>query len=109
MAGRTTREIMDNLMELADEMGFDGVKILLEELDIAIKNELRDAAMENAHLPAVCLKRPITRNCDRFDSGDVKKDAQAALEAYLDSGVCGYRAVAEWFLSPVKENGHGGV
>lgn len=45
------------------------------------------------------------RNCDRFNSGDVKKDAQAALEAYLAEGVAGYRAVAEWLLSPVTEGG----
>lgn len=49
----------------------------------------------------------VKRNCDRFNSGDVKKDAQDALEAYLESGCCGYRAVAEYLLSPVKEKSNG--
>lgn len=59
------------------------------------------------------LKRRINagemkRNCDRFNTGDVEKDAQDALEAYLNSGVCGYRAIARWFLSPIerKSDGH---
>lgn len=51
---------------------------------------------------AAALTKP-PRNCDRFNSGDVKKDAQAALEAYLAEGVAGYRAVAEWLLSPVTK------
>lgn len=42
------------------------------------------------------------RNCDRFNTGDVEKDANDALEAYLASGVCGYRPVAGWMLSPVS-------
>ena len=42
------------------------------------------------------------RNCDRFNTGNVEKDANDALEAYLASGVCGYRAVAGWMLSPIN-------
>ena len=49
----------------------------------------------------------VKRNCDRFNSGDVKKDAQDALEAYLESGCCGYRAVAEYLLSPIERKSHG--
>lgn len=39
------------------------------------------------------------RNCDRFNSGDVKRDAQAAMEAMLDEGVAGIRSMAEYLLS----------
>ena len=43
------------------------------------------------------------RNCDRFNSGDPEKDADDALHAYLDEGVAGFRAVARYLLSPIKE------
>ena len=43
------------------------------------------------------------RNCDRFNSGDPDKDADDALHAYLDEGVAGFRAVARYLLSPMKE------
>ena len=43
------------------------------------------------------------RNCDRFNSGDPDKDADDALHAYLDEGVAGFRAVARYLLSPIKE------
>ena len=43
------------------------------------------------------------RNCDRFNTGDVKMDAQHAMEAILEEGVAGYRGIAEYLLSPVKE------
>ena len=43
------------------------------------------------------------RNCDRFNTGDVKMDAQHAMEAILKEGVAGYRGIAEYLLSPVKE------
>lgn len=49
------------------------------------------------------------RNCDRFDTGDVEKDANDALRAYLASGVCGYRAVAGWMLSPIDGKGRSAV
>lgn len=41
------------------------------------------------------------RNCDRFDSGDPDKDAEAALHAYVHDGVAGFRSVARYLLSPV--------
>lgn len=47
------------------------------------------------------LAEPI-RNCDRFNTGDVKQDAQDAMEAILDEGVAGYRGIAEYLLSPVR-------
>jgi hypothetical protein len=56
-----------------------------------IANEIRDV-----------LKIP-PRNCDRFNTGDVKMDAQHAMEAILKEGVAGYRGIAEYLLSPVKE------
>lgn len=43
------------------------------------------------------------RNCDRFNTGDVKKDAQAAMEAILAEGVAGYRGIAEYLLSPATD------
>ena len=43
------------------------------------------------------------RNCYRFNSGDPEKDADDALHAYLDEGVAGFRAVAMYLLSPIKE------
>ena len=57
--------------------------------------------------PLICvvesaLEKP-PRNCDRFNTGDVKMDAQHAMEAILDEGVAGYRGIAEYLLSPVKE------
>lgn len=55
---------------------------------------------------AAALTAP-PRNCDRFNSGDVKKDAQAALEAYLAEGITGDRAIAEWMLSPITKGGSG--
>lgn len=42
------------------------------------------------------------RNCDRFNSGDVNRDAQAAMEAMLDEGVAGIRSIAEYLLAPAK-------
>ena len=42
------------------------------------------------------------RNCDRFNTGDVKRDAQDAMEAILHEGVAGYRGIAEYLLSPVR-------
>lgn len=41
------------------------------------------------------------RNCDRFNTGDLKRDAQDAMKAMLDEGVAGYRGMAEYLLSPV--------
>lgn len=57
--------------------------------------------------PLICvvesaLEKP-PRNCDRFNTGDVKMDAQHAMEAILKEGVAGYRGIAEYLLSPVKE------
>ena len=46
------------------------------------------------------LSKP-PRNCDRFNTGDVKQDAQDAMEAILDEGVAGFRGIAEYLLSPV--------
>lgn len=43
------------------------------------------------------------RNCDRFNSGDPEKDADDALHAYLDEGVAGFKGVASYLLSPIKE------
>lgn len=43
------------------------------------------------------------RNCDRFNTGDLEKDAQDAMEAMLDEGVAGYRTMAKFLLSPVTE------
>ena len=47
------------------------------------------------------------RNCDRFCSGDVAKDADEALRTMLDEmrddGDFGFRGVANYLLSPVKE------
>ena len=42
------------------------------------------------------------RNCDRFHTGDVKKDAQAAMKAILAEGVAGCRGIAEYLLSPQR-------
>ena len=48
------------------------------------------------------------RNCDRFNTGDVEKDADAALRAMLDEmksdGNFGYRGVASYLLSPAKSD-----
>lgn len=43
------------------------------------------------------------RNCDRFNSGDVNRDAQTAMEAMLDEGVAGIRSMAEYLLASAKE------
>ena len=48
------------------------------------------------------------RNCDRFNTGDVEQDADAALRAMLDEmkadGNFGYRGVASYLLSPAKSD-----
>lgn len=46
-------------------------------------------------------ERKHKRNCDRFNTGDLKRDAQDAMEAMLDEGVAGFRSMAEYLLSPV--------
>lgn len=43
------------------------------------------------------------RNCDRFNTGDLEKDAQDAMEAMLDEGVTGYRTMAKYLLSPATK------
>lgn len=52
------------------------------------------------------------RNCDMFNSGDVKKDANDALVAMLDKmksdGNFGYRGTAEYLLSPITPCNAGG-
>ena len=58
---------------------------------------IRESAFEKV---LEALKEPL-RNCDRFNTGDVKKDAQDAMEAILAEGVAGYRGIAEYLLSPV--------
>lgn len=60
---------------------------------------IRESAFEKV---LEALKEPL-RNCDRFNSGDVKKDAQDAMEAILAEGVAGYRGIAEYLLSPAAE------
>ena len=55
-------------------------------------------------LTSAALSAP-PRNCDRFNTGDLKRDAQDAMEAMLDEGVAGYRGIAEYLLSPVARNG----
>lgn len=49
---------------------------------------------------SAALSKP-PRNCDRFNTGDVKQDAQDAMKAILDEGVAGFRGIAEYLLSPV--------
>jgi hypothetical protein len=59
-----------------------------------------ELVMENVDLRLQLEKK---RNCDRFNSRDPEKDADDALHAYLDEGVAGFRAVARYLLSPIKE------
>lgn len=47
------------------------------------------------------------RNCDRFATGDLERDAQDAMEAMLDEGVAGYRSMAQYLLSPVHKEKNG--
>ena len=49
------------------------------------------------------------RNCDRFATGDLERDAQDAMEAMLDEGVAGYRSMAKYLLSPVHKEQEGGA
>lgn len=45
----------------------------------------------------------LPRNCDRFNTGDVVKDADDALHAILEEGAIGFRSVAQYLLSPAGE------
>ena len=56
------------------------------------------AALRNIVSAALSAPR---RNCDRFNTGDLKRDAHDAMEAMLDEGVAGYRGIAEYLLSPI--------
>lgn len=76
---------------------------------------LNKSLMDDCKIPRKELERIIggiekamrvqKRNCDRFATGDVVKDADDALHAILDEGVAGYRSIAEYLLSPANEVG----
>lgn len=65
---------------------------------------LAERMAEIALLAGYALKRPM-RNCDRFDTGDVKADAKCAMEAILNDEVSVTKSIggiAEYLLSPVE-------
>lgn len=70
----------------------------------------RSKGKENKTFFVVFFKESDTprRNCDRFNTGDVKQDAQDAMMAILDEGVAGYRGIAEYLLSPTRTKQEGG-
>lgn len=73
----------------------------------AIDNDIYGGGILQAIIEAIrdgkkALLTP-PRNCDRFNSGDKKKDAQDAMMALLDEGVAGYRGIAEWLLDTAQE------
>lgn len=84
-------EKLDDLDGIAEHAGK-----VLRETDLVECEIVR----ENVDLRLQLEKK---RNCDRFNSGDPEKDADDALHAYLDEGVAGFRAVARYLLSPIKE------
>ena len=49
------------------------------------------------------------RNCDRFDTGDVDKDADDAMRSMLEEmksdGNFGFRGIASYLLSPCQKKG----
>ena len=49
------------------------------------------------------------RNCDRFNTGDVDKDADDAMRSMLeeieDDGNFGFRGIASYLLSPCQKKG----
>jgi len=73
-----------------------------EEIINFIYVNLRARVLNALRRTKEALEKP-PRNCDRFNTGDVKMDAQHAMEAILEEGVAGYRGIAEYLLSPVKE------
>lgn len=64
-------------------------------------NEAISRAVFDLHKAGEKKKSKPSRNCDRFNTGDLKRDAQDAMEAMLDEGVAGFRGMAEYLLSPV--------
>ena len=55
----------------------------------------------NERIDAALTASP--RNCDRFNTGNVVKDADDALHAILEEGAIGFRSVAQYLLSPAGE------
>ena len=74
-----------------------------EEIINFIYGSLRARVVNALERTKEALLEKHPRNCDRFNTGDVKMDAQHAMEAILKEGVAGYRGIAEYLLSPVKE------
>ena len=65
----------------------------------------KEAAQAMTEEPQEPQKPPV-RNCDRFNTGDVPKDADDAMRAMLEEmrsdGNFGFRGVASYLLSPVS-------
>lgn len=95
------REAIKALLDVMYDLGID-------EETVAIASESTNCHM-NSHKILETIRNAKSalaeppRNCDRFDTGDVKMDAQHAMEAILEEGVAGYRGIAEYLLSPAKE------
>ena len=120
--GQNHRQLADWLKELRDFKHCDAAKLreavgnILKYADSAA---CRDHDEHTRHYidqirkwAQYALAAPA-RNCDRFNSGDVKKDANDALVAMLNEmksdGNFGYRGTAEYLLSPITPcNAKGG-
>lgn len=91
-ASDTPREL---LQEIYDALCYG------EELNVALWRDRIAKAL--AARPE--QDRPARRNCDRFNTGDVAKDADDALRAMLDEtrsdANFGFRGVAQYLLSPL--------
>jgi hypothetical protein len=92
-------DMVDVLLSRIEEPAGDGAA-MREALAYCCKILNRSERQQAAGRVEAALAKP-PRNCDRFHTGDVKADAQAAMEAILDEGVAGYRGIAEYLLSPV--------
>lgn len=78
-----------------------------------VKNNPKDkTAIECAEFVEETIKAALLeppRNCDRFDTGDVDKDADDAMRSMLeeieDDGNFGFRGIASYLLSPSQKKG----
>lgn len=73
----------------------------MSEQDGEFANQSEEVGKWFENVNAVFEKPP--RNCDRFNTGDVVKDADDALHAILEEGAIGFRSVAQYLLSPAGE------
>ena len=88
-------KLREALQKISDEVG-------AKWQELPDGDPIRDFLIDIGYTACQALENPV-RNCERFDTGDVKMDAQNAMEAILEEGVAGCRGIAEYCLPPVAE------